>query len=210
MGEIKGTVFIIDDDVSVRRCLSSFLMTYDYCVETYSSSEEFLSREPYEGIGCILLDLDLGGKSGLELQEELSSLDSHIPIIFITGHGTIHLSVETLKKGAVNFLEKPFKNEELIDSISEAIMLCNNAKAENDEARRAKYLIDKLTSRESEVLKYLITGMLNKQIASELNIAEQTVKIHRGNICKKFGVKSVPEIIHIAEKALNGPPRKKY
>ena len=124
-----------------------------------------------------------------------------LPIIFITGHGTIHLSVETLKKGAVNFLEKPFKNEELLDAVSEAILLCLNAKAENDEARRAKFLIDKLSSRESEVLKYLMTGMLNKQIASKLNIAEQTVKIHRGNICKKLGVKSVPEIIHIAEKA---------
>lgn len=201
MGEIKGTVFIIDDDVSVRRCLSSFLMTYDYCVETYSSSEEFLSREHYEGIGCILLDLDLGGKSGLELQEELLRLEYQIPIIFITGHGTIHLSVETLKKGAVNFLEKPFINKELLDAVSEAILQCQNTNAEKDATTKAKYLIYKLTTRESEVLKFLLTGMLNKQIASELNIAEQTVKIHRGNICKKLGVKSVPEIMSIADKA---------
>jgi FixJ family two-component response regulator len=201
MGEIKDTVFIIDDDISVRRCLSFFLMTYDFSIETYSSSEEFLNREPYEGIGCILLDINLGGKSGLELQEELWRLDSQIPIIFITGHGTIHLSVETLKKGAVNFLEKPFKNEELLDAVSEAILLSQNIKEGNDEIRRAKALINKLTSREYEILKYLMTGLLNKQIAAELKIAEQTVKIHRGNICKKFRVKSVVGIMSIADKA---------
>ena len=178
-----------------------FLMTYGYEVETYASSEEYLEREPFEGTGCIILDVVMKGKSGLELQEELLKIDSQLPIIFITGHGNIHMSVRTLKNGAFNFLEKPFKDEELIKSVSEAIELSRRIKEEKEEIRKAKKLTGKLSPRESEILRYLITGLLNKQIASELNIAEQTVKLHRHSISEKLGVKSVPEIIRIADKA---------
>jgi FixJ family two-component response regulator len=195
------TIFVIDDDESVRRSLSLFLKATKYDVEAYSSSEEYLTREPYEGIGCLILDVNLGGKTGLELQEELETNGSHLPIIFITGIGNIHMSVTALKKGAINFLEKPFEEEELLQSISEALAISKKMKAENDELKNARNLIGSLTQRENEVLKYLLTGMLNKQIANELKIAEHTVKLHRISICEKLGVKSVAEIIHIAEKA---------
>jgi FixJ family two-component response regulator len=195
------TIFIIDDDESVRRSLSLFLKATKYNVEAYSSSEEYLAREPYNGIGCLILDVNLGGKTGLELQEELRINGSHLPIIFITGIGDIHMSVTALKKGAINFLEKPFKDEELLQSISEALEMSKKMKAENDEVKNARSLIGSLTPKENEVLKYLLIGMLNKQIANELNITEHTVKLHRMSISEKLGVKSVAEIIHIAEKA---------
>ena len=201
MNNKTETIFIIDDDESVRRSLSLFLKAAKYNVEAYCSSEEYLAREPYDGIGCLILDVNLGGKTGLELQEELKINGSHLPIIFITGIGDIHMSVTALKKGAINFLEKPFEEEELLQSISEALAISKKMKAENDELKNARNLIGSLTQRENEVLKYLLTGMLNKQIANELKIAEHTVKLHRISICEKLGVKSVAEIIHIAEKA---------
>ena len=201
MNNKTETIFIIDDDESVRRSLSLFLKAAKYNVEVYSNSEEYLAREPHDGTGCLILDVNLGGKTGLELQEELKINGSHLPIIFITGIGNIHMSVTALKKGAINFLEKPFEEEELLQSISEALAISKKMKAENDELKNARNLIGSLTQRENEVLKYLLTGMLNKQIANELKIAEHTVKLHRISICEKLGVKSVAEIIHIAEKA---------
>jgi two-component system response regulator FixJ len=210
MDSKSGTIFIIDDDMSVRRSLSLFLISYDFTVEAYSSSEEFLLREPFTGIGCIILDVNMEGKSGIELQNDLIKLESQVPIIFITGMGNIHMSVQTLKNGAVNFLEKPFIDEELLNSIYEAIELCRVRNEEKAESTRTKKLIDTLTSRETEILRYFITGMLNKQIASELNITERTVKVHRHSICEKLGVKSVPEIIRIADKAGIIPNEKKY
>jgi FixJ family two-component response regulator len=210
MDNSVSTIFIIDDDNSVRRSLSLFLLAYDYTVETYSSSEEYLEREPFSGNGCIILDVNMDGISGLELQEELIRLDTHLPIIFITGKGNIHMSVETLKKGAFNFLEKPFDDQELLNSISDALVLCQKTSVEKEETRNAKRLTDSLTPRELEILKYLITGMLNKQIAFELNIVEHTVKLHRHSICEKLGVKSVPEIIHISGKAGIVPFKNKY
>jgi FixJ family two-component response regulator len=201
MKEEGETVFIVDDDESVRSSLLLFLQLSGYNVESFDSAEEFLSRENHPGAGCIILDVNMAGKSGLELQEELNSRNSHLPIIFITGFGNIHMSVDTVKKGAVNYLEKPFNEEELLHSVSEAVAQSHKMSAENEEILKAKQLIHTLTSREFEILTYLITGMLNKQIAYKLNIGEHTVKVHRQNICKKLKVKSVPQIIRIAEKA---------
>jgi two-component system, LuxR family, response regulator FixJ len=201
MNENKTTIFIIDDDPSIKRSLTLFLTSAGYKVESFSSSEEYLARVGYDGVGCLLLDVNLGGKNGLQLQEELLTQDSHLPIIFITGQGNIHMSVHALKKGAVNFLEKPFEDEELLQSVNEALELSRKLITEKSEFQRAQELLKTLTPRESEILKYVITGMLNKQIAAELQIAEQTVKLHRQKICEKLGVKSVPEMIRIAEKA---------
>jgi len=197
----QETIFIIDDDASVRRALSLFLVANDFHVEAFGSSEEYLEREAFSGTGCLVLDVNLGGKSGFDLQDELASLNSHLPIIFITGRGSIHMSVQALKKGAINFLEKPFANDELLQAIIEALALSRNLRAEWEEINKARKLVKSLSPRESEIMGYIITGMLNKQIAHELHIAEQTVKIHRHSICEKLGVKSVPEIIRIAEKA---------
>jgi FixJ family two-component response regulator len=195
------TIFVIDDDKSVRRSLSLFLQSVGYQVETYESAEEFLEREKFEGAGCIILDVNMSGKSGLELQEELIKIGSELPVVFVTGKGNIQMSVNAVKKGAVNFLEKPFKEEDILNSVSESVNLSRNLVLQKAEQKTAQNLINLLTPRELEIVKYLPTGLLNKQIAGELNIAEQTVKIHRRNICDKLGVKSVPEIIRIAEKA---------
>jgi FixJ family two-component response regulator len=157
--------------------------------------------DPFEGTGCIILDVNMEGKTGMELQEELIKKDSHLPIIFITGYGNIPMSVDALKKGASNFLEKPFKVEELFQSISESLVLSRRLKKEKEEVQKARRLIGSLTPRENEILTYLISGLLNKQIAFKLNIAEQTVKIHKHRICEKLGVNSLMEILHIAEKA---------
>ena len=197
-GEI---IFLIDDDESVRSSLSLFLQLEGYTVESYESAEEFLQRQVHEAAGCIILDVNLSGKSGLELQEELISRSSHLPIIFITGYANIHTSVHALKKGAVNYLEKPFEEEELLHSVAEAVALSHKIMAENEVFQKARQLIQKLTPKEHEVLTYLISGLLNKQIADKLNIVEHTVKIHKRSICEKFGAKSVPEIIHIAYQA---------
>jgi FixJ family two-component response regulator len=199
-------VFIIDDDESVRSSLSLFLQFADYNVEIYESSEDFLERDLHKGPGCIILDVNLAGKSGLELQEELLSRNFRLPIIFITGFASVQMSVQTVKKGAVNYLEKPFNEEELLRSVSEAMALSYKMLAENEEIEKAKRLIDKLTPKECEILTYIITGTLNKQIAYKLNIVEHTVKVHRRSICDKLGVKSVPEILRIADKAGIVPP----
>jgi FixJ family two-component response regulator len=195
------TIFIIDDDKAVRRSLSLFLQSVGYEVETYESAEEFLEREKFEGAGCIILDVNMSGKSGLELQEELIKSGSELPIVFVTGKGNIQMSVNAVKKGAVNFLEKPFKEEDILNSVSESVHLSRNLVMQKAEQKTAQNLINLLTPRELEIVKFLPAGLLNKQIAGELNIAEQTVKIHRRNICDKLGVKSVPEILRIAEKA---------
>lgn len=200
-------VFIIDDEESVRRSISLLLKSSGYCVEVFSSSEEFINKEKFDGVGCIILDVNLGGKSGLDLQEELLQESFQFPIIFITGKGSIPMSVEAVKKGAVNFLPKPFEDQALLQSVEEALILCRKNKSEIEEIKSINSLINKLSERELEVFRYVISGMLNKQIAAELNIAEHTVKLHRGKITEKLGVKSVAEMVRFAEKAGIQPPQ---
>ena len=192
-------IYIIDDDRSVRQAISLFLSSAGYNVLSFSSSEEFLEQEPGEETGCIILDVNLAGKTGLELQDELIGLDYNLPIIFITGRGNVRMSVATMKKGAVNFLEKPFNDEELLKSVADAVQLSRKLASEKAEVKRASELLSKLTPREKEILSLLVTGMLNKQIASDLNIAEQTVKLHRHSIFAKLGVKSLPGLVRIAD-----------
>jgi FixJ family two-component response regulator len=194
-------IFVIDDDESVRRSLPMLLESMEFEVETFPSSEDFLNREPFNGTGCILLDINLGGKSGLELQEELINKQYSLPIIFITGKGGVPESVRALKKGAVDFLQKPFDDQQLLDAVEEAVAKSHTIRKEFDELKKLQGLISVLTERELEVFKYVVTGMLNKQIAQELNITEHTVKLHRGKITEKLGVKSVAELVRIAEKA---------
>ena len=194
-------IFVIDDDASVRRSLPLLLKASDYDVETFSSSEEFLNREQFNGTGCIILDINLEGISGLELQEELMNKQDSLPIVFITGKGGVPESVQALKKGAIDFLQKPFDDEQLLNAVEEALTKAHEIKKEFDQLKKLQDLLSNLTDRELEVFKYVITGMLNKQIAYKLNIAEHTVKLHRGKITEKLGVKSVAELVRIAEKA---------
>lgn len=194
-------VYLIDDDKFVIRAVSLLLKSENYDVVAFNSAEEFLKYEIQNRIGCIILDVNLEGQTGLELQEELIKRSSYLPIIFITGQGDIPMSVQALKKGAVNFLQKPFNDNQLLEAVKEAMERCLSVMSDLNEYNNAQNLICKLTPREFELLKYIISGFLNKQIATELNISEQTVKIHRGKITEKLGVKSVAEIIGIAEKA---------
>jgi FixJ family two-component response regulator len=201
MTEPNPTIFVIDDDASVRKSLSRLLRSADYRAETFASAEEFLGRDHYNGTGCLLVDVQMPGLSGMGLQEELNKADYHMPIIFISGHGNIPMSVEAMKKGAVDFLTKPFHDKELLQVIEKAIEKDTYARAEYEEILDIRRRIERLTLRENEILGYIITGMLNKQIAFELGIAEKTVKVHRGRILEKLCVNSVAELVRLAEKA---------
>jgi FixJ family two-component response regulator len=176
-------------------------------VETFSSAEEFLGRERFNGIGCIILDVQMPGLSGMDLQVELSKAEYSMPIIFITGHGDIPMSVEAMRKGAVNFLTKPFDDNDLLRAIREAIEKDRKANAGQTEVHDIRRRMSLLTPREYEILCYVITGMLNKQIALKLNIAEKTVKVHRGRVMEKLRVDSVAELVRLAEKTGIKPPK---
>lgn len=195
------TVFIIDDDPSVRKSLSRLVRSLGFGSESFASAEEFLGRERYDGLGCIVLDVRMPGLSGMELQDELVKGEFSMPIIFITGHGDIPMSVQAMKKGAVDFLPKPFDDDELLEAVQKAIEKDREAKAERSATRDILTRIERLTTRECEILRYVITGMLNKQIAFKLDIAEKTVKVHRGRIMEKLGAHSVAELVRLAEKA---------
>ena len=192
-------IFIIDDEPSVRNALALLLKSHGLHTESYDSSEAFLSREPFTGIGCILLDLQMDGLSGLELQERLGHYNVHLPIIFLTGNGDIASSVKALRAGALTFLEKPCLEDELLKAISEAMTISQKRVKENQSLDQARQKLNALTPREREVLKLVVTGMLNKQVAGELSITEHTVKLHRQHITEKLGVKSVAEIVRITQ-----------
>jgi FixJ family two-component response regulator len=201
MSQTIPTVFVIDDDASVRKSLSRLLRSFGFGVEVFASAELFLKREPYDGVGCILLDIRMPGMSGMVLQEQLSKASNNLPIIFITGHGDIPTSVKAMKRGAVDFLTKPFDDEELLQAIRRAIEKDVRTKADQRETRNALERIKQLTPREYEILHYILAGLLNKQIAFKLGIAEKTIKIHRGHITGKLSVSSVAELVRLAEKA---------
>jgi FixJ family two-component response regulator len=204
---LQPTVFIIDDDASVRKSLSRLLRSAGFEVETFATAELFLEREHYDGIGCLVLDVRMPGISGIDLQDELSKADYSMPIVFITGHGNIPMGVQAMKKGAVDFLAKPFEDEEFLQAVREAIEKDTRGRAEYAEVHEVRERIALLTARERDVLRYVITGMLNKQIAYELGIAEKTVKVHRGRIMEKLGVDSVADLVRLAEKADIKPPK---
>ena len=195
-------VFVVDDDPSIRESLSLLLSSAGYGVEAFASAKEFLESErgTPQGPACLVLDIKMPGLSGLDLQKELMSRNIIIPIIFITGHGDIPMSVQAMKKGAVDFLPKPFDDDDLLDAVKEALLKDSQALADLDEQKRILQRLDSLTTREHEVLTYLITGMLNKQIAYVLNISERTVKAHRKQVFDKMGVNSIAELVRLTEK----------
>ena len=195
------TVFVVDDDPSIRKSLSLLLSSVGYGVKTFASAKEFLESERgTPGPACLVLDVKMPGLGGLDLQKELKSRNTIIPIIFITGHGDIPMSVQAMKKGAVDFLSKPFDDGDLLDAVKEALLKDSQARADLNEHKHIIQRLDSLTTREHEVLTYLITGMLNKQIAYELNISERTVKAHRKQVLHKMGVNSIAELVRLTEK----------
>ena len=194
-------IFIIDDDPSVREALSLLLRSAGYAFEAFESAEEFLGRKPFGGIGCIVLDVRMSGMSGLDLQNELVRRDRCMPVVFITGHGDIPMTVQAIKRGAVDFLPKPFEDEQLLEAIQLAIERHEQEELRHEEKEGISKRIGTLTARENEVLRYAIAGLMNKQIAAELKIAEQTVKIHRSRIMQKLGASSVADLVRMTEKA---------
>jgi FixJ family two-component response regulator len=195
------TIFVIDDDASMRRALTYLLQSAGYNVETHSSAEEFLSREHYDGVGCIILDVQMPGLGGMDLQERLMRSDYRMPIIFLTGHGELSMGVQAMKKGAIDFLSKPCDDEQLLEAVRRAIEKDRQARGSYKEEQEIRRRIDLLTSRENEILRYVIAGMLNKQIAAKLGIAESTVKIHRGRMMEKLCAESVADLVRLVGKA---------
>lgn len=201
MAESIPTVFVVDDDPSIRESLSLLLSSAGYSVNTFASAKEFLESEhSTSGPACLVLDVKMPGISGLDLQKELTSRNYAIPVIFITGHGDIPMSVQAMKKGAVDFLSKPFDDGQLLDAVKVALLKDSQARADLNEQKHIMQRLDSLTTRENEILTYLITGMLNKQIAYELKISERTVKAHRKQVLDKMGVNSIAELVRLTEK----------
>lgn len=205
---VNPIVYLVDDDASIRKSLERLLCSADYRVEVFASAEDFLQFKKYKRPGCVVLDIRMPGLSGIDLQEEIFKRQIFLPIIFITGHGDIPTSVHAMKKGAVDFLTKPFNDKELLNAIDKALKKdvenVKNTKIVASIQRRIKTL----TPREFEILRWIITGMLNKQVAYVLHITEKTVKVHRGCVMRKMGVKSIAELVRLTQKA-GIPPAKK-
>jgi FixJ family two-component response regulator len=193
-------VFIVDDDASMRSALSSLIRSVGLPVETFSSAKEFLAHKRPEVPACLVLDVRLPGLSGLDLQRELDAAGHRIPIIFITGHGDIPMTVRAMKAGAVEFLTKPFRDQDLLDAINEAIKRDAEDIRRRCETQEARSRYELLTPREREVMQFVVRGRLNKQIAGELGTSEITVKIQRGQMMQKMQVESVPELVRLSEK----------
>ena len=200
MTDPSPCVFVVDDDPSLRDALRLLLASAGYRVETFGSASEFLEWEsPFGGPACLVLDVQMPGLSGLDLQHALASQRPSLPIIFITGHGDIPMSVQAMKKGAVDFLSKPFEDDQLLSAVAEALEKSSQLADAIKVSQEIQRKLDTLTAREHEILTYLITGMLNKQIAYDLNIAERTVKAHRKQVFNKLGVSSIAELVRLTE-----------
>ena len=200
MKEADSVVFVVDDDSSVRESIKSLIKSVGLRVETFETAQQFLQSKRLEAPGCVVLDVRLPGLSGLDLQRELAAHNITLPIIFITGYGDIPMSVSAMKAGALEFLTKPFRDQDLLDAIQQALERDRTARRRRTEIAELRERFDSLTSREREVMGLVVAGLLNKQIAGELGTSEITIKIHRSQVMKKMGAGSLAELVRMTEK----------
>lgn len=202
MNTANATVFVVDDDPAILKALSRLFRSLGYKVEVFESAKSFIDKKPdNKGPTCLVLDMQLPGLNGFEVHEMLNQEVYTLPVVYITGHGDIPMSVKAMKKGAVDFLSKPVDENDLLKAVEQALKQAEDDLGKQEEERHINQLIQSLTPREYEILSYVITGLLNKQIAYELDISEKTVKVHRGRVMQKLNVNSVPELVRLAEKA---------
>ncbi|MBS0498906.1 MAG: response regulator transcription factor [Ottowia sp.] len=194
----RGTVYVVDDDEAVRDSVQWLLEGQDFRVRSFESAESFLARYDPREIGCVLIDIRMSGMSGLDLQDRLAERDSPLPVAFVTGHGDVPMAVDTMKKGAMDFIQKPFNEEKLVPLVERMLEQARTAFAEHQQAASRDALLSKLTGREAQVLERIVAGRLNKQIADDLGISIKTVEAHRANIMEKLGANTVADLLKIA------------
>src|SRR5436305_1700495 len=200
-------IAVVDDDQSVRRGLRRLFKSAGYAAETFSSAEDYLAREIFEGPICLVLDVRMPGLKGPALQEALEKRGACEQIVFLTCHGDVPTAARRMQRGAVDFLTKPFDDEELILAVKRALERAEEQLRSRTERREARRRIEKLTPREFEVLHFVVKGLLNKQIAAEMQTAEKTIKVHRGRVMQKLGVTSVADLVRISQRAGVSPAR---
>ena len=200
MSQMTSKIFVVDDDTKFSKSLERLVKSIGFEVETYTSAEEFLERRPYEGPSCLLLDVQMPGLTGPVLQRELANRNSNLPVIFLTAHADVPTGIKAMKEGAIDFLLKPVEEKKLFAAIDKALDKQMQLKKKQDEIDQINGLMASLTPREYEIVRWVITGMLNKQIASSINISERTVKAHRGQVMKKLHIVSVAELVRLTQK----------
>jgi FixJ family two-component response regulator len=206
--ESEAVIAVVDDDPSVRQGLQRLIRSAGWKAETFASAQEFLARPPTEAPSCLVLDLQLPDLSGLDLQKRMAEVGLETPIVFLTGHGNIPASVQAMKAGAVEFLTKPVDEQDLLRAIQEAIERDRRTRQQQADMRQLRDRYESLTPREQEVMRQVVSGLLNKQIAAELRITEDTVKFHRGHIMRKMRADSLAALVRMAETLGIGPPQR--